>query len=96
MTAEQFRPKFTTSASKQEERKEAREQAGHYFGARVSTSEGTKAPTNVKTPNIPFKAVRDLIAFEDAQKAQQFEIDENKKALRLNRDKWNRGKNGQA
>ena len=35
--ADQYRPKFTTSASAQEEKRERREAKGHYFGARVRT-----------------------------------------------------------
>ena len=96
MTAEKFRPKFTTSASAQEEKKEARDRVGHYFGARVSTSEGTKAPTNVKTQAPKWKEVQDVLDFDEAQKAQKFEIDKNKKALRRNKDLWTRGRNGQA
>ncbi len=45
--AEQFRrdPKATSSSSYQEEHAEDRLEQGHYFGARVSTSEGTAVPT---------------------------------------------------
>ena len=94
MTAESFRPKFTTSAKAQEENKETREGEGHYYGARVSTSEGTNAPSNVKTPLSPWKEVRDAIAFDEAQKATEFEIQANTLALKRNKDKWTRGNNG--
>ncbi len=50
MTAEQFRPKFTTSQEAQEEKAEERLEQGHYFGARVSTTEGSKAPTGRHRP----------------------------------------------
>ena len=41
MTAEKFRPTFTTSAERQEERAEERKEMGNYFGARVRVTEGT-------------------------------------------------------
>ena len=45
MMPDQYRPKFTTSASKQEERKEERKYQGYYFGARVKTvSKGYEEP----------------------------------------------------
>ena len=96
MTAERFEPKFTTSTSAQEAKKEARERIGRYFGDRVSTSEGTKAPTNVKTQAPKWKKVQDVLDFDEAQKAQQSEIDKNKMALRRNKDLWTRGRNGHA
>lgn len=49
MTAESFRPKFTTSAEAQEENKEQREKnGGNYFGSRVRTVHGSKPPSGVK------------------------------------------------
>ncbi len=52
MSAEVFRPdpKATSSNSYQEENAEERLELGHYFGARVSTSEGTSAPTGRHRP----------------------------------------------
>ena len=47
MTAEQFRPAFTTSQEAQEERAEERAEQGHYFGARITTTEGTRKPSGV-------------------------------------------------
>ena len=91
---ETFRPKFSTSASKQHENKEAREQDGHYFGARVSTSEGTKAPTNVRPAASPWQEVKDAVAFHEAQQATEHEIQANTLALKRNKEKWQRGNNG--
>ena len=47
---EQFRPTFSTSQEAQEERAEERAEQGHYFGARVSTSEGSKPFTGRSRP----------------------------------------------
>ena len=44
MTAEQFRPQFTTSASEAAERQEEREELGSYFGDRVRTVTGSVEP----------------------------------------------------
>ncbi len=43
--AEQFEPTFTTSQEAYEEEAEERLEQGHYFGARITTVEGTAAPT---------------------------------------------------
>ena len=47
MTAEQFRPTFTTSAEAHEKANKKRKS---YFGNNIKTVEGTTAPKNVKKP----------------------------------------------
>ncbi len=47
MTAEQFRPKFTTSQEAQEEKREER---ASYFGDNVRTVEQNKPPTGPSRP----------------------------------------------
>ncbi len=47
MTAEQFRPSFSTSQEAQEERAEERAKQGNYFGSRISTTEGSRKPSGV-------------------------------------------------
>ena len=66
MTAEKFRPVFSTSASKQEENKEAREALGNYYGSRVTTREGQTPLTNVRPAPCRFEAVNDSVAFDEA------------------------------
>ena len=53
MTAEKFRPTFTTSAERQEERAEERKEMGNYFGARVRVTEGTRPQDRSKAVNQP-------------------------------------------
>ncbi len=48
--AEQFEPKFTTSQEAHEAEAEERLEQGHYFGARITTVEGTAAPTGRHRP----------------------------------------------
>ncbi len=48
--AEQFEPKFTTSQEAHEAEAEERLEQGHYFGARITTVEGTTAPTGRSRP----------------------------------------------
>ena len=51
MTAEQFRPTFTTS---QEAAEEAKEERNDFFGSNVRTVEGTAKPTGrIKTTPAP-------------------------------------------
>lgn len=45
MTAEQFRPTFTTS---QEAAEEAKEERDSYFGNNLSVTQGTRKPSRVK------------------------------------------------
>ena len=45
MTAEKFTPSFTTSASAADERRESR---SDYFGSNVTTTEGSRRPSNVR------------------------------------------------
>ena len=53
MTAEQFRPKFTTSAKAAEERLErAEEEQGKNFHQRVRTVEGTQKPSRTRPVDI--------------------------------------------
>ena len=48
MTAEQFRPSFTTSQEAQEDKREERnERLGKNFHERVTVKHGTQKPTNV-------------------------------------------------
>ena len=53
MTAESFRPTFTTSAEAAEKRKEEREEGTHHFGDRVSVREGTRPPSRVREVQAP-------------------------------------------
>ena len=91
MTAESFRPKFSTSASKQEENKEAREALGNYFGSRVTVSEGRNKPTNVRPAKSRFEAINDAIAFDDAQAATKHEIRTNEVRKRRAEERRKRG-----
>ena len=79
MTAEKFRPKFTTSAKAAEERKEAR---GEYFGSNVSVTEGTKPPSRVVPSPIKFKGLKQAIDFDAAQADLDKEIKKNKRRRR--------------
>ena len=96
MTAESFRPKFSTSASGQEERREEREKLGHYFGSRVTTREGKTPPTNVRPAPCKFEAVNDAIAFKEAQAATKHEIQQNEvllqRAEQRQAKRWKKGK----
>lgn len=76
---EQFRPKFTTSVSAQEE---AAENRSDYFGANVTTVHGSKPSPNVKPARTRFSAVQDRLAYDSAREAQQKEIEENTKKLK--------------
>ena len=88
MTAEKFRPSFTTSAKAQDEKREARHD---YFGSNVTVTPGTQAPTNVRPTPLKFKAVQDALDFDEAQKAQQYEIDKNTRALKAAEKRRKRG-----
>ena len=92
MTAESFRPKFSTSASGQEARKEEREKLGHYFGSRVTVAEGRNKPTNVRAAKSRFEAVNDAIAFDEAQAATKHEITRNELRLKRAEERRKRGK----
>ena len=63
--SETFRPKFTTSASKQEKRKEEREETGAYFGDRVRTVTTPASQPSQKPLSRPLEPV-EPIAFEPA------------------------------
>lgn len=91
MDAQQFRPQFSTSASKQEENKEAREAAGSYFGQRVSVTPGRNKPTNVKPAECKIPAVRDAIAFSEAEAATKHEIRTNGVRLKRAEERRKRG-----
>ena len=91
MTAESFRPKFSTSASKQEENKEAREALGNYFGSRVTVTEGRNKPTNVRPAKSRFEAVNNAVAFDDAQAATKHEIRTNEVRLKRAEERRKRG-----
>ena len=55
MTARQFRPQFTTSASEAAERQEERiEELGSYFGDRVRTVTGSVEPVKQQPAHRPL------------------------------------------
>ena len=58
MTAEQFRPKFSTSASAAEERLEEREETLGKNYQRVHTVEGTVLIKKVKPSSLPCSTCR--------------------------------------
>lgn len=51
--SDQYRPQFTTSQEAAEEHAEERLEQGHYFGARVTTTEGSRQPSGVKSVPAP-------------------------------------------
>ena len=91
MDAQQFRPSFTTSQAAQDKRREAREASGSYFGQRVSVTPGRNKPTNVKPTECKIPAVRDAIAFSEAEAATTHEIRTNEVRLKRAEERRKRG-----
>ena len=71
MTAESFKPQFTTSASAQEENKEKREKAGVYFGDRVKTvtTPPPEPPQGASDPLRPISSPPEVKPLTERQKA---------------------------
>ena len=91
MTAEQFRPKFTTSIEAGEKRQEARKKAGANFHQRVHVIEGTVAPSNVRPAPMRFKAVQQALDFDSIQDERDKEIAANKRKLKAAEERRKRG-----
>ena len=71
MTAESFRPKFTTSASAYEKNAEEREKKGFYFGARVKTvtTPPPEPPQGASDPLRPISSPPEVKPLTERQKA---------------------------
>ena len=91
MTAEQFRPKFTTSIEAGEKRQEAREKVGKNFHQWVHTVEGRTPPSNVKPAPMRFKAVQQALDFDAVQEERDEEIESNKRKLKDAEERRKRG-----
>ena len=91
MTAEQFRPKFTTSVEAGEKRQEARTKAGPNFHQRVHTVAGTTPPSNVKPAKMRFEAVQQALDFDSIQEERDKEIAANQRKLKAAEERRKRG-----
>ena len=91
MTAEQFRPKFTTSVEAAEKRREARERVGKNFHQRVSVTEGVRPPSNVRPAPMRFEAVQQALDFDSIQEERDKEIAANQRRLKAAEERRKKG-----